>query len=80
MDPSTAWFAPPPPSSAPPTYGLNDLSSWMFGQHLVIPAKDLVDKVEEIMMEMMLRSRSFQINFSSPLLVMDDKGGEDVKD
>ena len=46
----------------------------------MIPAKDLVDKVEEIMMEMMLRSRSFQINFSSPLLVMDDKGGEDVKD
>jgi len=39
VDPSAAWFAPPPPSSAPPTYGLNDLSSWMFGQHLGDPGQ-----------------------------------------
>ena len=40
-----------------------------------------LDKIlVEIMMEVMLRSRNFQMNFPSPLLVMDDKGGEDVKD
>ena len=39
IDPSAAQFAPPPPHSAPPTYGLNDLSSWMFGQHLGDPGQ-----------------------------------------
>ena len=48
---------------------------------LVISVHGCLDKIlVEIMMEVMLRSRNFQMNFPSPLLVMDDKGGEDVKD
>ena len=46
---------------------------------LVIPAKDLVGTVEEMMMRMMISSRSSRRTPHRPFLVMDDKGGENVK-
>src|SRR6185312_8680227 len=46
---------------------------------LVIPTKEQVDKMEEMMMEMVHRSRSLQMISLGPLLVMDDKGGEVMK-
>jgi hypothetical protein len=46
---------------------------------LVIPAKDQVDIGVEMRMKMMISSRNFQMNSLSPLLLMDDKGGDEFE-
>src|SRR6185312_16097704 len=47
---------------------------------LVMRAKDLVGTVEEMMMRMMISSRSSRRTPHRPFLVMDDKGGEIIGD
>jgi hypothetical protein len=39
IDPSTSPFVPQPPPSVPPSYGFDDFTFWMFGQHLGDPGQ-----------------------------------------